>query len=261
MAITISVSSTIDGSCKTTVACMFAQLLSSSYKVLAIDLSGQCNLTETLINNQTYHTVTSTIWDAFITGDVVPYIVPTTENLDILPGDMWIGSIPASLYIQGNKETEIVIALRDLLNQAKTDYDFVVVDSPSTSAPELFDLSLSISDFAIMTYSPNKLSLINQWINRINHVQTTFNPNLRVGGILRTRFNKIEALHEYYYEEVLRDYPKICWKSVFPNSPRFAFLDHETIRKTEIKSTFEPIYAELMLRLLNSKKGSEIRLK
>lgn len=255
MAITISVSSTIDGSCKTTVACMFAQLLSSSYKVLAIDLSGQCNLTETLINNQTYHTETSTIWDAFITGDVAPYIVPATENLHVLPGEMWIGSIPASLYIQGNNETEIVISLRNLLNQAKTDYDFVVVDSPSTSAQELFYVSLSISDFAIMTFTPTKLNLIIQWMNRINYVQNTFNPNLKIGGILRTRFNKIKALHKYSNQEVLKHYPEHCWNNVFSTAPLFSNLDIYGTKKKRIVSAFKAIYDELMLRLLKTQKG------
>lgn len=258
MTIAICISSTIDGSYKTTVACMFAQLLSSNYKVLAIDLSGQCNLTETLIKNQNYNTETNTICDAFETYDVAPYIVSTTENLHILPGDMWIGSIPSYLYSQGKNETEIVIILRDLLNQAKKDYDFVVIDSPSTSAQELFDLSLSISDFAIMTYSPNKLNLINQWLNRINHVQNNFNPDLRVGGILRTGINKIEALHKYSNQEVLKHYPWLCWKNVFSIDPLFANLDIYGNKKKRTVSAFTAIYDELILRLLNSHKGSEV---
>ncbi|WDM21287.1 ParA family protein [Paenibacillus polymyxa] len=252
MTITISISSTIGGSGKTTIACMFAELLSANYKVLALDLCGQCNLTEVLLQD---NTVTETICDVLVIGDVTSCIVAIDENLHIIPGDQWIGATPSNFYIQGYKTPEVVISMKELLNQAMTDYDFVVVDSPSTSAQELFDLSLSISDFAIMTYSPHKLNLINQWLKRIKHVQNNFNPNLRVGGILRTRFDKIEALHKYRNQEVLRHFPELCWNNVFLNAPLFANLDIYGIGKKGAVSAFKPIYDELILRLLNSKNG------
>ncbi|WP_091013337.1 ParA family protein [Paenibacillus amylolyticus] len=252
MTIAISISSTIGGSGKTTVAYMFAQLLSTNYKVLALDLCGQCNFTEMLLHD---NTVNETVCDAFETGDVASHIVPITKNLYVLPGDMWVNAIPTHLYIQGFKTTQIVVVLRDLLNCAKNDYDFVVVDCPSICADELFNVSLSVTDFAIMTYSSNKPQLIKSWLNKIKYVQDEFNPELRVGGILRTRFNDIEALHIFYNQEVCRLYPDYCWNSVFPNSPLFANIDSHFIQKSQVATAFKPILDEMILRLLKTRNG------
>lgn len=222
MTITISISSTIGGSGKTTIACMFAHLLSANYKVLALDLCGQCNFTEVLLQD---NTVRGTICDVLEIGNVTSYIVSIDENLHIIPGDQWICSSPSKFYIQGYKTPEVVFAMKELLNQAKTAYyDFVVIDTPSTSSKEVLNLSLSISDFAVMTYSPNKLQLIKSWLNKIKYVQDEFNPELRVGGILRTRFNDIEASHIFYNREVYRRHPEYCWNSIFHNSPLFRIL-------------------------------------
>ncbi|MCG7380054.1 ParA family protein [Paenibacillus sp. ACRSA] len=252
MIITISISSTIGGSGKTTIACMFAHLLSANYKVLALDLCGQCNFTEVFIDN---HAEMSTVCDAFEAGDVISHITPITKNLHVLPGDLWVSGIPTNLYIQGFKTTEIVVVLRDLLNRAKNDYDFVVVDCPSMCADELFNVSLSISDFAIMTYSPNNLNFIEKWLDRIRYVQDELNPNLKIGGILRTRFNDIEASHKFYNQEVYRLYPDYCWNSVFPNSPLFANIDSHSIQKSPVANAFKPGLDEMILRLLKTRNG------
>lgn len=249
MAIAISVSSTVGGSCKTTVACLFAYALSASYRVLAIDLCGQRHLTEAFLNDHADSIGKGTICDVFEKGDVASNIVSITNNLHILPGDLWINSVPASLYIQGYSSTGTIVALRNLLNEAKANYDFVVIDTPGTSADELFKLSLSIADFAIMTYSPNKINLIENWLDKIRHVKDVFSPTLKVGGILRTRFNNIDALHKHNEKEVPKQYPEYCWNSTFPNSPLFANIDFDTIQKTQIVTAFKPIYNELILRL------------
>lgn len=254
MAITISVSSTVGGSCKTTVACLFAYFLGESYKTLVIDLCSQCHATE-LLSGHVDLTEEGTICDAFDKGDIVSSIRPITNTLHIVPGNMWIGTMSASLYRKDYSASEVVAFLCDFINQAKATYDFVVIDTPGTSAEELFNLSLFVSDFAIMTFSPTKLNLINQWMNRINHVQNTFNPNLRVGGILRTRFNKIEALHKYSNQEVLKHYPEHCWNNVFPTASLFANLDIYGIEKKRTVSAFKAIYDELLLRLLKTQKG------
>ncbi|MNW32963.1 Sporulation initiation inhibitor protein Soj [compost metagenome] len=252
MTIAISISSTIGGSGKTTVAYMFAQLLSTNYKVLALDLCGQCNFTEVLLHD---NIVNETFCDAFETGDVISHITPITKNLHVLPGNTWVNGIPTNLYIQGFKTTQIVVVLRDLLNRAKNDYDFVVVDCPSICADELFNVSLSISDFAIMTYSPNKLQLIKSWLNKIKYIQDEFNPELRVGGILRTRFNKNEDSHKYYNQEVCQLYPDYCWNSVFPNSPLFANIDSHFTQKSQVVTAFKPVLDEMILQLLKTRNG------
>ncbi|WP_339298078.1 ParA family protein [Paenibacillus sp. FSL R5-0623] len=256
MTIAISISSTIGGSGKTTIACMFAHLLSANYKVLALDLCGQCDLSEVLLHD---NTVRGTICDVLESGDVASYIVPINENLHIIPGDQWICSSPFKFYIQGYKMPEVVIAMKELLNQAKTAYyDFVVIDTPSTSSKEVFSLSLSISDFAVMTYSPNKLQLIKSWLNKIKYVQDEFNPELRVGGILRTRFNDIEASHIFYNQEACRLYPDYCWNSVFPNSPLFANIDSHSIQKSQVATAFKPVLDEMIFRLLKTRNGIEL---
>ncbi|GGJ05306.1 ParA family protein [Paenibacillus hunanensis] len=152
--------------------------------------------------------------------------------------------------MQGKKDNEVVVTLRDLFNQVKKGYDFIVIDSSSTSAPELFNLSLAISDFAIMTYSPNKINLINQWLTRTIDVQKSFNSNLRVGGILRTRFNKMESIHKYSETEVLEYYPNLCWSTAFLNDFPHAILDIAGKKKKETIIAFKAIYDELILRFL-----------
>lgn len=252
MAITISVSSMVSGSCKTTIAYLFAYMLSTSYKVLASDLCGQCHMTEVFLGDQTE---AETICDAFDKGDIVSTIRPITNKLHIVPGDMWNSHMHIKLYQQGYSTTEVIRFLSDMVNKAKANYDFVVIDTPSTSADELFNLSLSTSDFAVMTYSPNKINLIEKWLDKTRQVQDLFNPQLKVGGILRTRFNDIENLHKYQSQEVVRHYPEYCWNSIFPSSPLFANIDFYDIQKTGRVNAIKPIYDEMILRLLKTRTG------
>lgn len=251
MATAISISSTVGGSCKTTVACLFAYFLSQSYKTLVIDLCSQCHATE-LLSGHVDLTEEGTICDAFDKCDIVSSIRLISNNLHIVPGDIWNSYMPIKLYQQGHSTTEVIACLSDLVNKAKANYDFVVIDTPGTSADELFKLSLSIADLAVMTYSPNKINLIGKWLDKIRHVQEELNPRLKVGGILRTRFNDIETLHKYISGEVYRQHPKHCWNSVFPNSPIFADIDFRTNQKTQIATAFKPVYDELILRLLKT---------
>ena len=138
------------GSSKTTTSGVTAHLLSRQYKVLAIDMDSQGNLTEFLGRKDVAHFSGQTVLEAMKEGDVTDYIFEITESLHLVPADDLLATFSRWLYNDhrgGDKTKVLYKALQPVLNQ----YDFIILDTP----PALGDLilnSLSASDRVVAMF-------------------------------------------------------------------------------------------------------------
>ena len=125
------------GSSKTTTSGVVSYLLSQDYKVLAIDMDSQGNLTEFLGRKDVASFSGQTILEAMQTGDVTNYIFEITESLHLVPADDLLATFSRWLYNdhRGNKTKVLYESLRPVMNQ----YDFIILDTP----PALGDLTLN----------------------------------------------------------------------------------------------------------------------
>lgn len=166
----------------TTTAALVCGLHQRGAKVLGIDLDPQGNLGFTLgLDIGTGNTV----YDVFKGTCPIEQAIASTEYGDVLPSDIMLSAAEVE-FTAPRRE----FMLSDKLNAVRSKYDFIVIDTP----PALNILTVNAyvaSDGLIVPMEAEVLSLvgITQLQETIETVRSTFNPNLRVLGILLNKFN------------------------------------------------------------------------
>lgn len=143
-------------------------------KVLLLDLDAQCNLTLLQRANNNTHT----IYDV-LTGK--------TKLRDAIQNDFVAGS--RNLVLLQNKAGADQI-LKYVLQSAK-DYDYIIIDTPPTLSIITIN-ALTASDSIIITSTADLLPIqgLNDLYKTVQTVKKNSNPDLKILGILITRFNK-----------------------------------------------------------------------
>lgn len=188
MATIITVSNQKGGVGKTTTsAALAAGIAARGMNVLGVDLDPQGNLGFCLgveISNG------PTVMDALKGTLPVKEAICTTESCDILTADITLSS-GVEQITSGPREC----ILKDTLEPVMDQYDYIIIDTP----PALNILTVNayaVSDFLIIPLASDILSLVGlaQLKETIESVRGSFNPELKVMGILLTRFNKRTVL-------------------------------------------------------------------
>lgn len=166
----------------TTAAALAAGLTAAGYKVLAIDLDAQCNLT----------------------------IITDAEGADVTALDVMRGEVMAADAITSTPDTDIIagspalldndlpggaMTLRNALAPIGERYDYCIIDcAPSLSLLTLN--ALTAADYVLIPSQADILSLrgIKDLYEIIGIVRGRGNPSLKVAGILLTRYNPRSVL-------------------------------------------------------------------
>ena len=170
----------------TTAAALWAGLFLKGYKVLAIDLDAQCNLSYTAGADTAHKTALS-----LLTGEN-----PAEDTIQHLPtGDI----IAASKSLAGADafitDTGKEYRLRESLEPLSAVYDYVIIDTPP-SLGILTVNALTACNSVIIPAQADIFSLqgIDQLNETIKPVKKYCNPALTIEGILLTRYNGRTAL-------------------------------------------------------------------
>lgn len=158
----------------TTAQNLTAGLRLQNKKVLLIDLDAQCNLT--LLQQATKYKY---------------------NILNVLKNEVDINTAVEKDFIAGSKflvgeNTEIELnKLKNELQKLKTDYDYIIIDTP----PALSNITinaLTASTDIIITITADLLPIqgLIDLYKTVQSIQKTSNKNLNIKGILVTRFNK-----------------------------------------------------------------------
>ena len=121
---------------KSTTSGIISYLLANDgYKTLVVDMDSQGNVTDLLTNLEPDEFAGQTILEAFEEENIKPYIYKVTENLHVVPADDYLATLARLLYTN-YKNRNISLALNDLLEPIKDEYDFIIIDTPpSLSEP------------------------------------------------------------------------------------------------------------------------------
>ena len=170
----------------TTCAALSAGLVQRGYKVLSIDMDGQCNFTATaglLVGNKIKFTVDDII-DNPDTDDILMCKISTSFG-DFIPGSK---NMIGEAADKRHPEFGTFNFLKTQLSKHEDEYDFCIIDTPPYFGLSLIS-SLVAGDYIIIPAMTSVFSL--QGMNDITkHIEQAKvqNANLQVLGILLTQF-------------------------------------------------------------------------
>ena len=131
------------GTGKTSSTAMCAWILAAAgYKVLAVDLDSQGNLTRMLTGDSIYKHSGKTIMEAIEAGDAEPYIYNASLSLDLIPAEDRLAAFARHIYT--SKVGNPYAVLQRLLAPIEDRYDYVFVDV----GPSLGDESVNAIVYA-----------------------------------------------------------------------------------------------------------------
>lgn len=167
----------------TTAAAMSAALKRQGYRVLAVDLDPQGNLSN-CSGAEAYQLPTS--YEMLKKLAPASEVIQHLECYDEIPANIMLAGAEQELLAETGKEHR----LTEVLAPVKDRYDFIVIDAP----PSLGVLTVNALTCANEVIIPTTAGIfavngIKQLGDTIANVKKYCNSSLEVGGILLTRFN------------------------------------------------------------------------
>lgn len=190
------------GVAKTTTASSMASILQNEGKrVLIVDLDAQCNLTDTFLTERPVKTIYESFMDPSINC-----VCQIKENLDILPASINLSAIDAILGARMEKE----MILSDILEPIKDDYDIIILDCPPALSVITVNALVAATD-VLIPIMPEYYALkgLIQITDIINRVRKRLNRNLKLSGLIVTRFNATKNMHVSVDSKIREHYKEL----------------------------------------------------
>ena len=195
----ISIVNQKGGTGKTTTTINLSTALAAlDKKVLVVDMDSQGNLGYSFGIDEG-----KTIADVLEGEADLSEVVQEREGVFIAPSDMRLVDIELSLADMENRQS----LLQDRLSESFGEYDYVFFDCP----PSLSVLSINAlysSDYVIIPMLMEVLSLqgLDQIIQSISKINSAYNKNLEILGILPVMVDKRRKLSEEVREHIKGNY-------------------------------------------------------
>lgn len=203
---------------KTTSVINLASYLGKSGKqVTVVDFDPQGNATSGLGVDK--ESLSSTIYDIVINTDSLTDALLETrfENITLLPTNQQLAGAEVELAAADNREQRLKESL------AGHDTDFVLIDCPP-SLGLLTINALVAADYVLIPVQSEYYALegLSQLIAVIERVRESFNPSLKILGIVLTMADSRTSLADQVEAEVRKHFGELVFKTVIPRNVRLA---------------------------------------
>ena len=196
-----------------------ASLAVLEHKTLLIDADPQANSTSGVGFNP--KDIDASIYECIIDGINPRDIIKETEtpNLYLLPAH--IDLVGAEIEIINMPQREQM--MRNCLAPIKDEYDFIIIDcSPSLGLIPVN--SLTAADSVIIPVQCQYFALegLGKLLNTIKIVQSRFNPNLDIEGILLTMFDSRTRISKQVVDEVKTHFQSMVFDTIINTNTRLS---------------------------------------
>ena len=220
MARTIAVANQKGGVGKTTTTInLSAALAEQGKKVLLVDLDPQGNATSGVGVDK--RDLENTVYELFVGTTTLDECLLETDflNLSVLPANINLSGAEIDLIDMENREYH----LKDILQQIKDDYDFILIDCP----PSLNMLTVNAMTAADTVLVPIQceyyaLEGLSQLIHTINLVKKRLNPHLQLEGVVFTMYDARTKLSMQVVENVKQTLKENIYNTIIPRSIKLA---------------------------------------
>jgi len=184
------------------------------YRVLAVDLDPQGNLTMSLGLNP--DTVRPSMYDVLVSGVSIADAVHHQE-LDVAVASIDLAAVEIALSSLIGRER----ALSKALMQVDDQYDYILIDTPP-SLGLLTINALTAADAVIVPVQCEYLSLrgLAQLERTLELVRENLNPQLFISGMVLTMYDPRTNLAAQVVAEVRKYFPQQVFRTVVPRSVR-----------------------------------------
>jgi chromosome partitioning protein len=231
-------------------------LLSKKERVLAIDMDGQGNLTSFLTNEYDICNVfeKKTVLEAILDKDAREYIIKINKNLDLIPSNDFLATLPRMMYRHGLK----LDALQTALEPVMEDYDWIIIDTPpALSEHTVMPLSTysEAGSYAVVMFDGSMFAYyaIPKFLEIIEAAKERYNPSLNTAGILFSLIDSRAKENEVMEESIEEDYPGVRFETIIKRKAatrRLAITGFD--ENPELKNALEyyiPFVKELKARV------------
>jgi chromosome partitioning protein len=205
------------GGCgKSTTAGILIHELAKKYKVLAVDMDMQGNLTELLTDAPSMECEDFSVKEAILDENAIPYIHHLSDSLDLIPANNTLAVLPRLLYKKfGFDNSNHITALDRTLEPLKSQYDFIILDTPPALSEHTLN-ALFASDYVVIMFESSKWcwSAIPNFMDSIETVQRLGNSNLKIAGILRTLIDSRRYDNKAFCDQVGDEYPDLVFETI-----------------------------------------------
>jgi chromosome partitioning protein len=240
---------------KTTTAGTLCYLLAQDgYKVLAVDMDSQGNLTDLLTQqDDNYFENGNSILEAFENGQADPFIFEVNNNLHVLPSNDYLSTLARFLYKEWGGQNP-AMALRELLEPVKDRYDYIIIDTPPSLGEPMVN-AICASDYVVVLAESSKwaFNAIPRFLETVEYSQLKLNPELKVAGILRTMNDVRRADSKAFVQVIGEDYPELCFDVVIKRKASTGRISLEGLfdnkELNQALDQYQEFYKELMDRV------------
>ncbi len=214
----ISVTNRKGGVGKTTTAINIATAMAAiGKKVVLFDLDPQGNATTSLGLNK--NKLALSTYDVLVNNEKIENVLQKTlvPLFEIAPAKPDLAAAEVELIGAHNREK----ILKNALNTLSASIDYVLIDCPP-SLNLLTINALCASDSVIIPLQCEFLALegLTDLMKNIERVKKSFNPSLKVQGIVLTMFDKRNKLSSLVEKDVRNYFKDLVYQTVIPRNVR-----------------------------------------
>lgn len=261
MAVTITMGIQKGGCGKSTTTGILTYLLSENYKVLAVDMDSQGNLTELLSEQVSNEFIGRSVLEAMQYNNIEKYIYKVNDNIDLLPANNFLATFPRWIYTGKTYEGEYqsyngrpTLVLDRALGTIKDNYDFILIDTPPSLSEQTTN-ALCASDYVVVMYECSNwcYSAIPNFMDSIRGARESGNKDTRVLGILRTMNDVRRSDAKAFNEMIAEDYPKLVFNTIIKRKAPtgrlslYGFKENNELKQA--LSQYNDFYKELIERV------------